>query len=70
VLPLGDEDASSRLASVLGVSYDGTRIFERLPAALWPSLAPPAVRGRIERGLKTAFDPHNVLNPGIFGETP
>ena len=70
VLPLGDEDASSRLASVLGVSYDGTRIFERLPAVLWPSLAPPAVRGRIERGLKTAFDPHNVLNPGIFGETP
>ena len=68
VLPVDDEAASANLASILGTAYDGTRIFERLPAALWTLLAPPALRGRIEQGIKTAFDPRHVLNPGILGE--
>lgn len=68
VLPVDDEAASANLASILGTAYDGTRIFERLPAALWTLLAPPALRGRIEKGIKAAFDPRHVLNPGILGE--
>src|SRR5204862_8058033 len=55
VLPLGDEDASSRLESVLGVSYVGTRFFERLPAAIWQALALPTVRGCVMRSTMMSF---------------
>jgi FAD/FMN-containing dehydrogenase len=46
-----------------------TRIFERLPAALWPVLAPSRATDRLSAGVRTAFDPHRLLNPGILGET-
>jgi glycolate oxidase FAD binding subunit len=68
ILPLPNQTAGVDLATLLGVPYDGTRIFERLPAELWPSLTTVAIRGRIETGIKAAFDPHNILNPGILGE--
>jgi glycolate oxidase FAD binding subunit len=45
-----------------------TRIFERLPANLWRELAPSAVTDRLSRGVRAAFDPHGLLNPGILGE--
>jgi len=51
-----------------GASRD-TRIFERLPAALWPGLAPSRATDRLSAGVRTAFDPHRLLNPGILGET-
>ncbi len=44
-----------------------TRIFERLPAALWPALAPPAANDRLSRDLRRAFDPHDILNRGVLG---
>jgi glycolate oxidase FAD binding subunit len=59
--------ADSSLAALRGESRD-TRIFERLPAALWPVLAPSAVSDRLSRGVRSAFDPHRLLNPGILGE--
>ena len=41
------------------------RIFERLPATLWPALAPTRRRrDRLSRGVRAAFDPHRLLNPG------
>ncbi|MFL5582277.1 MAG: FAD-binding oxidoreductase [Gemmatimonadaceae bacterium] len=43
-------------------------VYERLPAALWPELAPSAVSDRLSRGVRDAFDPHRILNPGILGE--
>jgi hypothetical protein len=49
--------------------FDGTRIFERLPAPLWEELAPSAVETRLARGVRSAFDPHRLLNPGILGES-
>jgi len=55
----------------LGLLRAGTRdvrIFERLPAGLWSSLAPSPVNDRLSRGVRTAFDPHRLLNPGILGE--
>jgi len=51
-----------------GASRD-TRIFERLPAALWPALAPSRATDRLSHGVRAAFDPHRLLNPGILGET-
>jgi FAD/FMN-containing dehydrogenase len=49
-------------------AFDGTRIFERLPAELWPTLAPTAVADQLSSGIKRAYDPNNLLNPGILGE--
>jgi hypothetical protein len=45
-----------------------TRIAERLPAALWPTVAPTAAGDRISLGVRAAFDPDRLLNPGILGE--
>lgn len=45
-----------------------TVIFERLPATLWPELAPSAATDRLSRGVRAAFDPCHILNPGILGE--
>ncbi|MEO5589997.1 MAG: FAD-binding oxidoreductase [Gemmatimonadaceae bacterium] len=44
-----------------------TAIFERLPAAEWERLSPSVVADRISQRIKRAFDPSNVLNPGIMG---
>ena len=46
----------------------GTRVFERLPARLWPLLAGRPTADRLSRGIKHAFDPKRILNPGILGE--
>ena len=67
VLPHDGESSEASLHSVLDVPFDGARIYERLPANLWPALA-TAILGRIDRGIKAAFDPGNMLNPGILGE--
>lgn len=68
VLPLEDDASEASLRATLEIAFDGTRIYERLPVTLWPALAPTAMRGAIDRGVKAAFDPHHLLNPGIFGE--
>ena len=68
VLPLDGDVPDASLRDALEIPFDGTRIYERLPAALWPALAPTAMHGAIDHGIKAAFDPHHLLNPGIFGE--
>ena len=72
ILPLGsdanDEVADQALRAALGAPVDGTRIYERLPTSLWRSCAPTRTGDRLSRGVKAAFDPHHVLNPGIMGE--
>ncbi|MFL5560693.1 MAG: FAD-linked oxidase C-terminal domain-containing protein [Gemmatimonadaceae bacterium] len=45
-----------------------TWIWERLPAAEWPALAPSAVETKLARRTRDAFDPHRILNRGILGE--
>ena len=45
-----------------------TRVFEQLPDRLWSTLAPSAVTHPLARGVRAAFDPHHLLNPGILGE--
>ena len=47
-------------------------IVERMPAALWQSvgtsLAPSPLGDRLSLGVRRAFDPARILNPGILGE--
>jgi hypothetical protein len=42
-------------------------VYERLPSHMWASLSPSVVSDRISQRLKRAFDPSNILNPGILG---
>ena len=43
----------------------GTVVGERLPAGCWTVLIAPV--DRLSLGVRTAFDPHALLNPGILG---
>jgi glycolate oxidase FAD binding subunit len=64
-----DDEALERLL-IAAKHFDGTVIFERLPASAWERAARPPAADRLSRGIKLSFDPNNVLNPGIFGERP
>lgn len=44
-----------------------TVIFETLPPALWTRFSPTAIADRVSQGIKSAFDPLGILNPGILG---
>lgn len=68
VLPLGDGDETVRLSALVDVPFDGARIVERLPAAVWARVH-PSLRSSLEQRIKAAFDPRGVLNPGILGES-
>lgn len=57
------DDLAARMRPVQGVRM----IPERLGADAWSRLAPSPVGDPISRRIKQAFDPANVLNPGILG---
>jgi glycolate oxidase FAD binding subunit len=68
---LGDGELSGLEASVdLHVEGGGSSevIFEKLPAEVWPHVSPTVVSDRLSQGIKKAYDPHNILNPGILGD--
>ena len=50
-----------------GKSADTVLIFEKLPEDVWPVVSPSVVADSLSRGVKSVFDPHNLLNPGILG---
>ena len=50
-----------------GEGSDTVLIFEKLPEDVWPVVSPSVVADSLSRGVKTVFDPHNILNPGILG---
>ena len=63
------EEEHSRLRGIIGsLQHLGTSVVERLPAALWPALVPAAAADPLSVGVRHAFDPDRLLNPGIFGE--
>jgi len=43
-------------------------IFEKLPPEVWAQVSPSVVADGLSRGIRSAYDPHNVLNPGILGD--
>jgi FAD/FMN-containing dehydrogenase len=43
-------------------------IFEKLPPELWRTVSPTVVEDPLSQGIKRAYDPHNILNPGILGD--
>lgn len=54
-------------ADIIAAFTDCTVIFERLPRNAWAALSPSVVADRLSQGVKKAFDPENILNPGILG---
>ena len=71
VIPVwgADEEELARLRGVVGaLQHLTTGIVERLPAPLWPSLVPPAASDPLSVGIRDAYDPDRILNPGILGE--
>lgn len=63
-------ELTASTAERLSTSHsDDTLIFENLPSAQWASLAPSATADRVSQGIKRAFDPFGILNPGILGPT-
>ena len=44
-----------------------TLVCERMPRELWPLVSPTVVADRVSQRIKSTFDPHNILNPGILG---
>jgi glycolate oxidase FAD binding subunit len=57
-----------RLARALTAPFDGTRIFERVPDTIWRAFGPSVVPDRLSQGIKAAYDPLCLLNPGILGD--
>ena len=56
--------------SVLGIDPtlpNQPMIFEKLPAEAWAEI-PSAVSDSLSVGIKKAYDPNNILNPGILGD--
>ena len=43
-------------------------IFEKLPAEVWAHVSPTVVADPLSQGIKRAYDPHDILNPGILGD--
>ncbi|HEY5218464.1 MAG TPA: FAD-binding oxidoreductase [Gemmatimonadaceae bacterium] len=68
VSPVADQaDDLAALDKAITQPFDGTRVGEQLPANAW-SAFPSAVTDRLSRGIRAAFDPRGILNPGIMGD--
>ncbi len=69
--PTAAAATSARVATCVAALRDsitsGSVIGERLPNDAWAHL-PPCTRDPVSQRIRDAFDPHRVLNRGIFGE--
>jgi glycolate oxidase FAD binding subunit len=69
-------DAADDGTQVVGASVDFHKdaadssdvIFEKLPAEVWRGVSPSVVSDALSQGIKRAYDPQNILNPGILGD--
>ena len=61
-------DASSQLTAGVDQSHSTELVFEKLPADLWREVSASVVADPLSQGVKRAYDPHNILNPGILGD--
>ncbi len=62
----GSPPDAEYLLRALAMPFAGARIGETLPAHAW-SVLPSRTMDRLSRGIRAAFDPRGVLNPGILG---
>jgi hypothetical protein len=72
IVPAGatTDEENARLRGIIGaLQHLGTSVVERLPAQLWPALVPPASMDALSVGVRNAYDPDRLLNPGILGES-
>jgi len=70
VVPMGERAAAEeqRIEGIIGqlrAPEMGSRIAERLPAALWETMPAPAA-DKLSSAVRRTFDPDGVLNPGIL----
>lgn len=72
IVVTNDESTSTGELARAGLSLDhpveGSFVFERLPADAWKSVSPSVVSDPLSQGIKKAYDPLNLLNPGILGD--
>ncbi len=61
-------DSSTEIAAGIERAESSELVFEKLPAELWSTVSPSVVADPLSRGIKQAYDPHNILNPGILGD--
>jgi glycolate oxidase FAD binding subunit len=57
----------SLVERIISAARDATIIFERLPHDAWGRFSPTVTGDKLSQRIKKAFDPANVLNPGILG---
>ena len=71
MLPVPSDDAEehAKLRGIVGALLNlGSSVVERLPSSLWAAMVQPAASDALSTGVRRAFDPAHVLNPGILGE--
>jgi FAD/FMN-containing dehydrogenase len=62
-----DASATQALGAALrALAADTTIVGERLPAALWTDIARVRTSDALAAGVRRAFDPDAILNPGIL----
>jgi len=66
----GDDDSMIGASSTFrpDKSESSEVIFEKLHPDVWPAVSPSAISDALSQGIKRAYDPHNILNPGILGD--
>jgi glycolate oxidase FAD binding subunit len=66
----GDDDSMIGASSTFrpDKSESSDVIFEKLHPDVWPAVSPSVVSDALSQGIKRAYDPHNILNPGILGD--
>jgi glycolate oxidase FAD binding subunit len=61
-------DASQSLDRSVESSDSTTVVYETLDPEVWPIVSPSATADPLSQGIRKAYDPHNILNPGILGD--
>jgi len=61
-------DSRNQVAAGVVQTDSSEIVFEKLPADLWSVVSPSVVADPLSQGIKRAYDPHNILNPGILGD--
>ena len=65
--PAGTAQPTPDSLAAIARPLESARLIPERLGAMWSRLAPSSVNDPISRRVKEAFDPANVLNPGILG---